>query len=104
MFPFLLFTAITRTLMAAASKASKVPLERLSQKRAVLSTARRLTALLLKSDRERAKQVVDALMHGIAALLELKYRKSMCLRRSFRPRPRWGPHGRLNSGKKGQLR
>jgi hypothetical protein len=94
-FAFLLFAAITRTLMAAASKASKAPFERLSQKSAILATARALTVLLLESEPEHARQILAALLTRIAARLDPKHRQRVCPRRSFKPRSRWGPHGRI---------
>ena len=94
-FAFLLFTAITRTLMAAASKDSGAPFERLSQKSAILATARALTVLLLESEPEHARQVLAALLKRIAARLDPKHRERSCPRRSFKPRSRWGPHGRV---------
>ena len=94
-FAFLLFIAITRTLMAAASKRSSAPFERLSQKSAILATARSLTVLLLESEPEQARQVLAALLERIAARLDPKHRQRSCPRRSFKPRSRWGPQGRI---------
>jgi len=104
-FAFLLFAAITRTLMAAASKLSNASVERISQKSAILATARSLTVLLLQSEPEHARQVLAALLNRIAARLDPMHRQRSCPRRSFKPRSRWGPHGRvLAQTRKEQLR
>lgn len=104
-FAFLLFSALTRTLMAAASKASNAPFERISQKAAILATARALTVLLLESEPEQARQALAALLNRIAARLDPKHRQRTCPRRSFKPRSRWGPYGRVLAQKgKEQLR
>lgn len=103
-FAFLLFTAINRTLMAAASKAGNVPYERISQKSSILATARVLTALLLDAEPERARQILAALLNRIASRLDSKHRERTCPRRSFKPRSRWGPHGHvLPRAKEAQL-
>jgi hypothetical protein len=99
-FAFLLFTAISRTLMAAASKASDTPYERISQKRALLATARDLTFLLLESEPDHARRRLAELLDHIAARLEPKPRQRACPRRSFKPRSRWGPHGHRRSALK----
>ena len=94
-FAFLLFTAINRTLMAAASKTRDVPYERISQKSAILATARVLTVLLLDAEPERARQLLADLLNHIASRLDPKHRQRACPRRSFKPSSRWGPHGRV---------
>ena len=94
-FAFLLFTAINRTLMAAASKTGNVPYERLSQKSAILATARVLTVLLLDAEPVRARQILAALLAHIASRLDPKHRERACPRRSFKPRARWGPQGHV---------
>lgn len=94
-FAFLLFTAISRTLMAAASRECNAPYERISQKRAVLATARALTVLLLSSEPDRARRILAALLSRIAKRLDPEHRKRNCPRRSFKPRSRWGPRGRV---------
>jgi hypothetical protein len=104
-FAFLLFTAISRTLMAAASETSRAPYDRLSQKSAILATARSLTVLLLEADPTHVRQMLAALLRRIAARLDPKYRQRTCPRRSFKPRSRWGPHGHVFAqARKGQLR
>jgi DDE family transposase len=95
-FAFLLFTAISRTLMAAASEASGASYERISQKSAILATARCLTVLLLEVEPHRVRQILAALLNRIAARLDPRPRHRACPRRSFTPRSRWGPHGRVH--------
>lgn len=92
-FAFLLFTTISRTLMAAASKTSNTPYERISQKSSILATARALTVLLLESEPDHARRRLADLLGRIAARLDPKPRQRVCPRRSFKPRSRWGPHG-----------
>lgn len=95
-FAFLLFTAISRTLMAAASRKCNAPYERISQKRAVLATARALTVLLLENEPERARRILADLLSRIAKRLDPKQRKRNCPRRSFKPRSKWGPQGHVH--------
>ena len=66
-FAFLLFIAISRTLMAAGSEVFKVPYERMSQKSAILATARVLTVILLESEPERAREILACLLRRIGA-------------------------------------
>lgn len=94
-FAFLLFIAITRTLIAAASQASGAIYERISQKSAILAASRVLTVILLESDPASAREILDRLLHGIAARLDPKPRQRSCPRRSFKPRLRWGPQGHV---------
>ncbi len=104
-FAFLLFTAISRTLMAAASKASEAPYDRISQKSAILATARALTVLLLESEPAHARRILAELLSRIAARLDPRRRQRACPRRSFKPRSRWGPHGHRRAAlKKGKVR
>ena len=92
-YAFLLFAAISRTLMAAASRASDTPYERLSQKSSLLATARALTVLLLDSEPAVARRRLAALLDHIASRLDPKPRQRACPRQSFKPRSRWGPGG-----------
>jgi len=92
-YAFLLFTAISRTLMAAASRASDTPYERLSQKSSLLATARALTVLLLDSEPAVARRRLADLLDHIATRFDPKPRQRACPRRSFKPRSRWGPDG-----------
>ena len=95
-FAFLLFTTISRTLMAAASDASGAPYERLSQKSAILATARVLTVLLLQSDPAKVRAILARLLSRIATRLDPRHRQRSCPRRSFKPRSRWGPQGHIH--------
>jgi len=95
-FAFLLFTAISRTLMAVAAKTHGVPYERIAQKAAIMATARRLTTVLLESDGARAREILAVLLTRIAARLDPLPRRRSCPRRSFKPRSRWGADGHVN--------
>lgn len=95
-FAFLLFIAISRTLMAAASEVSSAPYERISQKSAILATSRALTAILLETDTARARVILACLLSRIAARLDPKPRRRSCPRRSFKPKSRWGPQGHVH--------
>lgn len=92
-FALLLFTAISRTLMAAASHSSDAPYERISQKAAILATAGALTVLLLDAKPSHARKILADVLDRIAARLDPKPRQRSCPRRSFKPRSRWNPHG-----------
>ena len=94
-FAFLLFTAISRTLMAVAARTHRVPYERIAQKGALLATARHLTTVLLESDRARAREILAELLTRIAARLDPPPRQRSYPRRSFKPRSRWGPDGHV---------
>ena len=95
-FAFLLFVALSRTLMAAAAEIHAVPYERISQKGALLATAARLTLLLLYQRPRRARTTFSALIECIARCLDAARRQRAYPRRSFKPRPRWGPNGNNN--------
>lgn len=104
-FAFLLFAAISRTLMAAASTVSSANYERISQKRAVLATARVLTVILLESEPARAREVLARVLSGIATHMDPKHRQRSCPRVSYKPWPGWGPFGdSRRKGEKRQLR
>jgi hypothetical protein len=104
-FAFLLFTAISRTLMAAAATTLGVPYERIAQKSALMATARHLTTMLLESDLARARKILTELLTRIAARLDPPPRDRSCPRRSFKPRSRWGPDGHVHDkARQGRLR
>ena len=92
-YAFLLFTAINRTVMAAAARACDTPYERISQKSALLATTRALTVLLLDSEPAVARRRLAALLDHIATRFDPKPRQRACPRQSFKPRSRWGPGG-----------
>jgi hypothetical protein len=99
-YAFLLFAAISRTLMAAAARGCVTPYERISQKSALLATARALTVLLLHSEPADARRNLAALLDHIASRLDPKPRQRACPRRSFKPRSRWGPGGHHRAAQK----
>jgi hypothetical protein len=92
-FAALLFSVISRSLMAAAAQSSGATYDRISQKAALLATARRITVLLLEADPAVARQALADLLQRIADRLNAKHRQRSCPRRSFKPHSRWGPHG-----------
>lgn len=93
-YAFLLFMTIARTVMAAAAIQRSKPYARLSQKVAILATTRELVHLVLSRDRKSAAAVLDELFTRITRCLEPKRRDRSCPRRSFKPRPKWGPNGK----------
>lgn len=95
-FALLLFVALSRTLMAAAAEIHKVPYERISQKGALLAAATRFTVLLLHRDPDRARQILHGLLQRISRCLDELRRQRSFPRRSFKPRPRWGPNGHIH--------
>lgn len=94
-FALLLFVALSRTLMAAAAQIHDVPYERLSQKGALLAAANRFTVLLLHHNLDRARDILDELLRRISRCLDARWRRRSYPRRSFKPRPRWGPNGHI---------
>lgn len=104
-FAFLLFTTISRTLMAAAARVRGTPYGRISQKSSLLATAHALTVLLLDSEPADARRNLAELLDHIATRLDPKPRQRACPRRSFKPRSRWGPGGHRRAVlKRGQHR
>jgi len=95
-FALLLFIALSRTLMAATAEIHQVPYERISQKGALLAAANRFTVLLLHQDLDRARETLDALFRRISRCLDGRHRQRSYPRRSFKPRPRWGPNGHIH--------
>lgn len=89
-----LFLAIARLLMATAAKSAKVPYLTLSQKAAVLGLAAYVTRLFL-ADGEYARRELRALIKRVLRVREKPRRRPSYPRRSFRPRQRWGPGGRI---------
>lgn len=89
-----LFLAIARVLMATAARSARVPYQTLSQKTAVLGLAAYVTRLFL-ADGEYARRELRALIKRVLRGREKPRRRPSYPRRSFRPRPRWGPGGRI---------
>jgi hypothetical protein len=90
----LLFTALSRYFMAAASQLHDVPFTEVSQKGAILTTAAYLTRMFLATDERAAGELMTRLLERISRITDKPRPKRSCPRRSFRPRPRWGAGGR----------
>ena len=90
-----LFLAIARVLMATAAKAEGVDYDSLSQKSAILGLAAYVTRLFLTADEAVAVRELSALLRRIIRTRERRRPGRSCPRRSFRPRLRWGPSGRV---------
>ncbi len=89
-----LFIAISRHLMAAAAAQCRVPYEELSQKRGMLTTAQRLTDLLLASDPPKAIDLIDRLCLWIASRRAPPRPGRRFPRRSLSRPSRWGLKGK----------
>ena len=87
-----LFAAIARFLLANAAKESGETGE-LSMKAGVLATANYLTRLLL-GDPEHASRWLRRLLARLARARYVRRPGRSFPRRSFKPKPRWGPRGR----------
>lgn len=94
----LLFVAITRHLMAAVSRESDPPYERLSQKGAILAVGDHLTRLVLAQPRQKSRAHLGLLLERIARARYKPRPGRSYPRRSLLPRPRWGPKGRRGGG------
>lgn len=88
-----LFVAITRYLMAAAAKESKVPYEDLSPKSGALGLAAYVLRLLLACDADQAAPFLDQVLRRIIKTKDKKRPGRSWPRRSFRPSRTWGPGG-----------
>jgi len=94
-YAMLLFFAISRHFMAAAAKLHKVAYRDISQKGAILTVAGCLTRLLLEHRSEHALTLLQEVLIRLSRRLERVRPGRSFPRRSFRPRPRWGPQGRV---------
>ena len=92
-----LFLAITRLCMNGAANAAGRDYPSLSQKAAVLAMAHYLTRLLLAHDQKAALKALHALFQRIVRAREKPRPGRSFPRRSFRPRLRWGPNGRVGA-------
>ena len=92
-----LFLAIARVLMATAAKAAGADYDSLSQKSAVLGLAAYVSRLFLAPDEQVAIRDLRALLRRIVRIRDKRRPGRSHLRRSFRPRLRWGPGGRLGA-------
>jgi len=90
-----LFLAIVRVLMMTAAKAAGVAYESLSQKSAVLGLADYVTRLFLSADADFALRQLRALLRRISRIPYRRRPGRTFPRVSYRPRLRWGPHGRM---------
>jgi len=93
----MLFLAISRVMATAANEAVDDPQKFVSQKGAVLSFRYHLLAILLE---ERPGRVMASIARSMERmLLTLDHRRPgrSYPRRSFRPRPKWGPSGRVGA-------
>lgn len=89
-----LYVALCRHMIASAAVLKNVPYDDISQKGAILATCAHLTRLLVTSDRRTSERSLLRLLDRIARRLEPKRYNRSFPRRSFKPRPRWGPNGR----------
>lgn len=94
----MLFVVITRSLMAAASRAAGVPYEHLSQKGAVLAVGDHLTRLVLRSPPEQMRTALRRLLRRIAGAIERPRPGRSAPRRSLQPHSKWTAHGRRGGG------
>lgn len=90
-----LFLLIARLLMVTAAKATNIGFESLSQKSAVLGLAAYVTRLFLSAEQDFRLRQLHALLHRIVRTRDKRRPGRSAPRRSFRPRPRWGPAGRI---------
>ena len=90
-----LFLAITRFLMATAAHNTGDEYQELSQKAGTLGLAAYITRIFLSDDPELTAQRLLSLVERIVRTRDKKRPGRSFPRRSYKPRPRWGPHGRL---------
>jgi hypothetical protein len=90
-----LFLLIARVIMVTTAKASGVDSHSLSQKAAVLGLAAYVTRIFLAADLDYAMRHLQALLERIARAPYKPRPGRSSPRRSFRPRLRWGPSGRV---------
>jgi hypothetical protein len=93
-YAFGLFVAISRRFMATSAKSHAVPFADLSQKRAILAVAAYITRLALRANRLAMQDIVNRLLERIARNIDPPRPGRSFARRSFRPRPPWGPRGK----------
>lgn len=88
-----IYVVIARFLLASAAKHVDARYHDLSVKSAVLALADYLTRLCL-DDPQRAVHCLPRLLERVARTRDKRRPGRSCPRRSFKPGPRWGPHGR----------
>lgn len=94
MHALVLFLAVARFLLAAATRATKGDYLESSQKAAVLGTADYITRLFLADDQDFALRELLALLQRIARRRDKRRPNRSFPRVSYKPSPRWGPNGR----------
>lgn len=92
-----LFVAVTRHLMAAASRTHGADYAEVSQKGAILAVGRALTRIVLDRDSQRAARTIAQLLARIAHARQPVRPGRSFPRRSFLPRRLWGPNGRRST-------
>jgi len=93
----MLLLAISRVMRAAADEAVEDPQKFVSQKGAVLSFRHHLLAILLGERPDRVALSIVRAMERMLMTLDHRRPDRSYPRRSFRPRPKWGPSGRLGA-------
>ena len=94
-FAFALLMALSRTLMASTARAGDTPYEELSQKSSTLAVCSYLSRLALAHHGPHALEFIAALLKRIERTRIPKRPGRSFLRRSFKPRSKWGPGGKL---------
>jgi len=93
---FFLFIALAQTTRFLAAEESDHDARDLSQKAAILATGRALVSLILAtSPNERWCNCLDRVLRRIRRRVDKRRPNRTFQRRSFQPRRRWGPNGRL---------
>lgn len=93
-YAFALLLALSRSLMASAARVGDTPYDELSQKTSLLAVCSYLSRLTLDSTGPDAFAFVAALLRRIERTRIPKRPGRSFRRRSFKPRPRWGPAGK----------
>ena len=94
-YAFALFISMSRTLMAKAAETHSVDYDDLSQKAALLAVAAYITRLCVDPRGATLIATVERLLVRIARNLDPPRPGRSFPRRSFKPKPRWGAHGRV---------
>lgn len=96
LFAIALFHALSRFFLAAAARQADVPYQELSTKSACLGLADYVVRLFVAHDLD-STDWLRRMLTRIARTRDKKRPNRKCPRRSFKPRPRWGPQGRLRA-------
>ena len=89
-----LFHSLSQYFLAAAARHTEAPYSELSTKAACLGLSAYIVRLFL-AEESQATQWLRRMLTRIARTRDKKRPGRRCARRSLKPRPRWGPHGRL---------